>query len=64
MSKSANIVPAVLRCSVSFFTTTVHFVVARFTHFVVGCIARAIGGAKQLLDQVAIVTDTPPPFRR
>ena len=60
---SCNIVPKTLHCSVSF-ARKIYFAVHAFIREVIKPFTSAIGGASQLLSQVAIVTDTPPPFRR
>lgn len=60
--KSANIIPTVLRCSATFFKTVVYIVIRKIDNYIVKGISGIIGGAKRLIDQVAIANDTPPPF--
>ena len=62
--QSCNIVPETLRCSVSFVTRIIFFAVRSFTERVIRPFTSAIGSVKQLLEKVAIATDTPPPFAR
>lgn len=59
--KSANIVPTVLHCSVTFFQTVVYTVILKTYNYIVKGISGIIGGAMRLLNRVAIANDTPPP---